>query len=469
MKSINTQNRWLLLSILFLVFPFFPSNVMAKEGGIAIGAKGRFQPRLFIGSAYDNNVFRTSSTNESITSGLAPRASFYLKFRPGLRLTLPSSVVDFDLSSYFDYSYYFEQLAAKLNVATAKADLFLHFLKNSAFSFTISDNFSRGAESTLTSQDVFNGVLAPAQLGTPIGGSFISHSNKSRLALIFQPGRKAFRIDLGYAFKFIMNPLPETDSNEHDIDFSVKWTFFPKTALLLMVDTQIVHYNPRLDFSKKSFISQDLIPFRAKIGIVGNFTERTSLSILLGGGSTFVQANKSIPSAIFDNYSMVIGAIDLKYFFTSTSYFRIGLDHDFSPSLFANFRHHTTLAIEFSTLFARSFLLSLKGTASYIGYGIVATSRTISNSATGRQETYQFAGGTPAKDDNNKSGIKRSDVYTRAILKFDWRALPWFIVGLHAGIDYLYSDTKFRYNDSGKFIDFGYFAFHGGLKIELVP
>ena len=238
-KVKNNQNKWLLLLVLFFSCILVSSIATAKGNGIPVGNKGKFHPRLYVDSGYDNNIFRTSSASTASAAGLAPRGSIFFNVRPGMQLNIPTAPFGIDLSGYLNYSHYFDQLASRLSTFTAKADVVVSLFSRSAFSFFLTDNFSRSGGDTTTSNDVFDRITFMQQQGTPLGGSFISYNNRTHALFVIQPGGRAFRIELGYAFKFAINPTPDTDSNEHDINFNVKWTFFPKTALLPVFDFEI--------------------------------------------------------------------------------------------------------------------------------------------------------------------------------------------------------------------------------------
>ena len=454
MKTKKAINQRIPLCFL-LIMTLIPGWVHARGDGVRVGQSGSFHPRLYLDTGYDNNVFNRSSQNPAT---LLPVDTAYLNVRPGLQLEIPSHPIGFELSGYANYSLFFNSTAANLNTITAKADLTVTLFRNSPVSFSLTNNFSRSSGDENTANDVFERVAFYHQLGTTFRQPFISHDNKTAALLTIQPGGREgpFKFDIGYTFRFAINPDPDTDNNRHKLRLGTKWAFFPKTALLFEASGEFVNFNPRFDFSQTSTVTRSSVPVKGTVGIVGNFTENLSLTVRVGGGYNIIDT--SVASTLPDDtYGMAIGSAILTYYFSPTIYFRMGLSHDFHPSAFSNFMHQSAGFLEFTAQINR-FLIGLRGSAAYIGFGKV--NQTVSQPNNG--------GVTTRFNSNNINAdgtINRNDIIVRGNATFDFNITQWFVIGLRAGVDWRNSDL-FVITSEGQ-IGLSYLNFKAALKLEV--
>jgi hypothetical protein len=441
---------------LLLFFALGSAPSFAKGDGIKIGKQGSFHPRLFLNFGYDSNVLHRSHQSEANSPFAEIIGAPFLSVRPGLELKLGSKSWDFYVGGFANYSHYFQINGStpiqNINAITAKADVMIQFLKDKPVSVTLANNFGRSTGDSFTAADVFARGIFRNQVGSQNAAAFLALTNSSMLLLSFKPGGGALSIDLGYTFSFGLYPSSDLDYNNHKIAAGVKWSFFPRTAFTFDAEFNIRNFNPRLNFGQGSPVNNNAMPFKAYVGIVGQLTEKLLLTVRVGGGSTLVQSNAV--ASLTDNWSMVVGNIDLTYKISLTTFFKIGARHDFSPSFFSNFFHETIGYLEFGSQFGslvRPLVFNIRASGGYIGYGGIPST---------------LGGGQFNSSSVDENGnLVRGDLTVRANASLDWHVFKVWKIGLLAQFDFLNSNMFVV--QGGTQTGMGYTKFEVMLTTEL--
>jgi hypothetical protein len=200
-----------------------------------------------------------------------------------------------------------------------------------------------------------------------------------------------------------------------------------------------------------------MIPFKAYLGLFGQFTDNLALIVKLGGGYTFVNEEDPpglAPNTPKDNWGMLIGSIYLTYNFNPTTYLRVGVLHDFHPSNFTNFYHETLGVVDFASQFGGRFLLKAGVEGGFLQYG------EIPNVYRGVQ--FNFARNLSS---NNGTQIPNQGLI-RGRASFDWYIFPFWTLGLQTLIEWRESNGGITTPD-GNFFDLGFFRFSAAIKTEL--
>ncbi len=449
--------QWRVVTWLVLCFALGSAKeAFAKGDGIKfLGDQGKFHPRLYLDFGFDQNPLRRSSASRTTPQLSEIVNSAYFNVRPGLELLINGESVGFNAAGFVNYNHYINGLLSNLNQLSGKADLSLELFKNAPVKLLISNLFSRSAGDTYTAEEVFNYLLFQAETGTQRGGAFLSFNNASKIQLTIQPGGKAFTADIGYQIRFGLYPDPNMDFLNQLIYANVKWKFLPKTALLFETSVDIVNYFPQLSLGRSSTLNRGMYPFKAYIGLLGQFTDNLTLTVKIGGGYTFVNEadtggiDTSIPK---DNYGMVLGSISLTYYFTPTVYLRAGFVHDFYPSMFTNFYHTTAGVVDFAAQFATRFLLKANAMAGYVQYGQIPTNF--------RGVQYNF--GRIAASNGN---VTPNQFVVSGGLSFDWYIFEWWTLGVQGLLEWRESNGGITAD--GNFFDLGFFRITAALKTEI--
>ncbi|MBW1873419.1 MAG: hypothetical protein JRJ19_15225, partial [Deltaproteobacteria bacterium] len=198
------------------------ANSAARGLGIKAG-EGRLHPSLDLDLVYDTNP---SYASEDVFSDLV------LRIRPGIALSFPSEVVEFELEGKVGYDYFFGiDKKNNLSSVAGEADMRLGFNPKGQVSFFIEDTFSR-------SSDPRYGAVS---------GRFDRTNNEAKAHLQIKPGGGALMFDLAYGF--FIDWFDDSGSNStalsnygHRAYFSGKWKFLPKTAVTVDFDADIRRY-----------------------------------------------------------------------------------------------------------------------------------------------------------------------------------------------------------------------------------
>ncbi len=450
----------LLRSVVWLALCFLlgsAKDALAKGDGIKfLGDQGRFHPRLYLDFGFDQNPLRRSSLSRTSAQFSEILNAAYFNIRPGLELIVNNESVGFNAAGFVNYNYYINNQLSGLNQLSGKADLSLELFKNGPVKLLISNLFSRSAGDTYTAEEVFNYLLFQADTGTQRGGAFLSFNNASKVQLTIQPGGKAFTTDIGYQIRFGLYPDPNMDFLNQLIYLNVKWKFLPKTALLFESNVDIVNYLPQLNLGRGSTLNRGMYPFKAYIGLLGQFTDNLTLTVKVGGGYTFVNEADTggiDPTVPKDNYGMVLGSISLTYYFTPTTYLRAGFIHDFYPSMFTNFYHTTAGVVDFAAQFASRFLLKANAMAGYVQYGQLPINFRGIQYSFNRIPTVT-AGNTAPNQFVVSGG-----------LSFDWYIFEWWTLGVQSVLEWRESNGGITVD--GNFFDLGFFRITAALKTEI--
>lgn len=456
-RSKNRAVPIILAWCLFFVVLGWSHHSFAKGDGIKfMGEQGRFHPRLYLDFGFDQNPLRRSSASRTSAQFSEILNAPYFNVRPGMELGITNDSVSFGLLGFVNYNYYINDRLSGLNQLSGKADIYLELFKSSPVKLLIGNYFSRSAGDTYTAEEVFNYLVFQAESGTQRGGAFLSFNNASRIQLTIQPGGKAFTTDVGYQIKFGLFPDANMDYLNQQIFLNVKWKFLPKTALLFESNVEIVSYAQQLNFARASAINRGMYPFKAYLGLLGQFTENLTLTVKVGGGYTFVNEDDTggvNPQTPKDNYGMVLGSALLTYYFTPTTYLRVGVLHDFYPSMFTNFYHTTAGVVDFATQFAGRFLVKAGAQVGYVQYGELPTN-------------YQGVQYSFARNPSQTSGnTVPNQIVVSGNLSFDWYIFEWWTLGIQTAIEWRESNGNITVN--GDVFDLGFFRITAALKTEI--
>lgn len=447
------------LGLFFLIccalFLCSPVQGWAKGDGIKIGKRGRFHPRLFVNFGFDSNVFHRSYQTSAGSQFSEIIGAPFLSVRPGLELNFETKSIAFLLSGYANYTHFFSltsQRTDALNTVTAKADLEAQFMRDGPVTISLINNFSRNTGDSFTASDIFAQASFYVRPGTQNGAVFITHSNQTSLVLSFKPGGGALTFDVGYTFGLNFYPSSDMDHNNHTFAVGLKWSFFPRTAFTFDGTFNIQNFNPRLDFSQSSSVNNSMMPFKAYVGIIGQFTDRLLLTFRVGGGYSLVTGTSV--AALSDNYGMVVGNVDLTYKISLTTFFRVGFRHDFGPSVFSNYYHETVGYAEFGSQFGnplRPFVLNLRADGGFVGFGEISS--TLGNG--------QFNATTT----NANGNFVRGDTMVRGSVKFDWHVFPFWEIGILGRVEFRNSNLFVVIGNDQ--VGLGFFKFDVMLNTEL--
>jgi hypothetical protein len=295
-----------------------PSVVLAEENGIKIG-EGRLHPFLNLEGRFDSAAQLRS---EGTTFSGDP--DFIIHVRPGIRLNIPSPLLDVDLNAeleYLIYTGFTDASARKLDRLQAGAGLQLNILKNNVVSVQIGDQFRRSSDTTVVGPTV--GLLSlfnDANIGVTVapGGGGLTIQPAYHLIL------ENFSPLLGQTVSPTGTPSGSTfDAGTlnyitHLITLTNRWRFLPKTAVLLDGEFGIRQYGSA---AVASSANQNINFFKAYTGITGLLSTHISVLGKVGFGMDITTSS----------FLSVVGQLEGVYLFNETSSVRLGLSRDFQP------------------------------------------------------------------------------------------------------------------------------------------
>ena len=291
---------------------------MAEGPGLKFG-DARLHPYIDIEAWFDSAA---SLVNSSTAGSYETAGDLILKFRPGFKLEVPSSLVAFNWLGNFEYDVY----TGVINAGTRNAshwgldsDLDLNINKDGQLAVDIGDHVVRSDRNSSTPS---------LNYGT------LSLFNEARLKLSIRPYNGSITIEPGYKFGVeVFSPLSAIavcpsgstsdcdparlgayDYMNHTVNLNGRWKFLPKTALIL--DSA---------FGARQYInagSTNIMTLKAGLGVAGLLTMHWEVLLRVGWGQDFTA----------NTYSSVIGQAEVGYIFSETGAIRLGYVRTFEPT-----------------------------------------------------------------------------------------------------------------------------------------
>jgi len=304
-----------------LVLVALPARAAAAENGLKIGA-GRLHPSFDLEARYDTLAGYVGNT-ENGEIVLRPTGDLILRYRPGLKLDVPSDVLNFTLGGNVEYVHYLgleaEGTSAQSRLG-GQGDLTLLFNGKGVVAIEVADSFIRSDRTSNLALGV---------------GTVVDH-NDARLRAIIAPGGGALAFEPGYTLGYEHyvardGALPEgcaegdptcdssavsrLDYLQHTADFDIRWRFLPKTSLVL--DSSYA-YRAYLDDATAALDSQNV---KAMAGVVGLVVPRIAVTAKAGWGQQ-----------LGSGYQSVIGTGEFTYLLSELADVRLGYARTFEPS-----------------------------------------------------------------------------------------------------------------------------------------
>ncbi|MBW1806886.1 MAG: outer membrane beta-barrel protein [Deltaproteobacteria bacterium] len=364
--------------IRIFVVVLLATGVSASSAARGLGIKageGRLHPSLDLDLVYDTNP---SYASEDVFSDLV------LRIRPGIALSFPSEVVEFELEGKVGYDYFFGiDKKNNLSSVAGEADMRLGFNPKGQVSFFIEDTFSR-------SSDPRYGAVS---------GRFDRTNNEAKAHLQIKPGGGALMFDLAYGF--FIDWFDDSGSNStalsnygHRAYFSGKWKFLPKTAVTVDFDADIRRYpNSYTGGAKNS----DVNAIRATVGMLGQISPSIAITIKAGYGDTLLPSDNT-----GSDYRSAIGQAEMT-FKSGTTFIQFGYSRNFQPVVMFSYFGQDRVYARLRQQIAGKFTLALDASYDYLAYG---------DDVTGDQQDG------------------RTDHFVSGGLSFDYHIIDWIEVGL---------------------------------------
>lgn len=302
-----------------------PALAHADDEGIKIG-EGRLHPFLNLDGRWDSFA-SVDQTGHAVSD-------FLFDVNPGLRLSVPSTVLALTLNGDVDELLYASN--TNLDRTLINGTLMLDFFNEGAVGLRLADQFNRANNPTVS-------VLPFA---------VISDINDASVKVPIRPGGGALVIQPGYDFIYqhfenfsgagvsaatcpgnspYCNPAEasQLDYLEHRGSLDVIWRFLPKTAVLLSGEFLNVNY------LNGTGGNAPLSIFDATLGLSGLLTTHFEIVARAGYAQTLLSgtAIAAVPglAAVGDAHT-AIGQLQLGYLFSETGAIRIGFTRVLLPA-----------------------------------------------------------------------------------------------------------------------------------------
>ncbi len=409
----------------------------AEGRGIRLG-DFELHPGFGLEVGYDSNVFYADGSAANPTEGSAMlRASAHLFMSTlgqermnagGTQARRPPRVAFRGGVSASYYHFFLDR--ARDNV---EGDLGLSLTINPErpVSVTLFDNFGR--------------TIRPftQQLGGS-STSFARDQNEAGAKVAFGTSGGVFGGSVGYSFGidyFEGDAFAFARSLTHTIDGAANWRFLPRTAIVYDVRVQLQNYTDAGAGSGTLVTNNTRV--RSRIGLNGAFTQRFSLSAMVGYSAGFYSDARG------DEYESVSGQLEARWTPSQTVRFSLGYDREFFPSFVGNFARRDQLYADLQVLLGGSFMLGAKIAGGLYGFGNLID-----------------ASGMPLG-----STLDRNDVRFSFSLFGEYRVKDW--LGFNVSLGYTGQFTDYEYRTAtmmGTLIDpagFNKFEAWGGVRIFL--
>jgi len=197
----------------------------------------------------------------------------------------------------------------------------------------------------------------------------------------------------------------------HHIEGGASWKFYPHTAFLYDVTLDIQDY-PDAGASPTTALSNN-IRLRNRVGINGAFTQRLSLTAMVGYAAGFYDE--------FDEFESLIAQLELRWQISDTVRTALGYDRDFFPSFVGNSYRRDRGYLNLQVLLGGVFLMGAEASVALVDFGSPV-------------DITGMPLGDPAE---------RKDVRFEASLFGEYRVTDW--LGFNATVAYVNNATDFQY------------------------
>lgn len=395
-----------------------PPVARAEPGDHIRVGEAEITPSLLMGVDWHSNVYRTAGElgNED-----PPEAGTNLSIGPQLALSLDGPDAILSASGKYGIRKFLVADQSNLdNFGEADVRLNLDVLPNSAVGFKTMDSFRRTNYPTEAS-DADQALL------------FRSNALLSGY-LAIHPG-SALSVDVGATYTFddyestSVSETPALNSkNTFGPRAELKWTFFPKTALIADVDVQLARWENHVVTATGDAIGnpEDLgeyiaIPdsntYKFRAGLVGRFTQRLVLNLITGYGisqydedsvlndpavndEVSTELDASVFGADITGLDGLLVATGLEWTPRANHAVTVGYTKGFTDSFFTNF-----IAYHYPYLKYKALVASRLGLSTEFGY---------------RNESYV-------------GELTRNDHFIKTRLGADYNATDWMDAGLNFG------------------------------------
>ena len=224
----------------------------------------------------------------------------------------------------------------------------------------------------------FGRVIQPNQVTADPNTSFIHDDITAGGEFVVQPGSGTLDWHLGYQFSdslFENTNGASYDNDTHEGFMRGRWRFRPRTSL---VYDGSVRFNAYADANRARALGLvGSTPVRARLGLNGLVTDRFTLLLMAGWGSSFYDTT----FAKQPQYDSVIGQAELKWFLAASpgvqgasdlglalSSIAIGYNRDFQNSYLGSYYGYDRGYLKFYYFFAGRTLLTLEGGVAALEY-----------------------------------------------------------------------------------------------------
>ncbi len=288
--------------------------------GFKVG-EGRLHPFLDLEARLDTGVgyFPDPATPDPDDLSTDQSSEVVLRVRPGLKLELPSSRVNFNASGQVEYVRYTGLLTSQSTYGShleGEANVTAHFNPEGKVGFVLSDQFSR-------SDQTRNAAL---------GAGVLSIFNELRAGVPFKPGGGAIEVtpELAWGMELfqaigVATPVgctggvctPEEvdalDYNNLRLGVDAQWRFLPKTALVVDTDLDLRSYFQGT--------SPDALLLRGLGGLAGLVSPKIAVTAKVGWSYNFASTGGST----------LIAQLEGNYLFSPTMSFKGGYYRTLAP------------------------------------------------------------------------------------------------------------------------------------------
>lgn len=322
----------------------------------------------------------------------------------------------------------------RLGVA-AFYDWYMNVADQSDFGVDTSANFALFPEGafTLLLDASFTRMLQPYE------GAQDNHARdivRPGIGLRFRPGagtlsfQGSYHLELTFFEDSVLSD--RNDRQVHVVDYENRWKVFPKTALVAKVQFAPTLYTG----SDSGAYHSDSMPVRSWFGLQGLLTDRFGLTLMGGYGASFYDTGP--------NYDSFLAQGEIMFFVTPFAQIRVGGDHDFVDSFYANFFVKSGGYVAYQQMFAGLVQATLRGDVYYRQYA---------------------KGPTTLPDNTTVNKASREDVWAAGSLLVEIRVTSWLLFQVSG--QYSADLTDFQYTDAiGDTFNAGYqkFEVFGGVR-----
>lgn len=322
----------------------------------------KFEPRVWLSSEYDDNVFFEADPEPT---GQIPNAGALLKIGAGFSLEPnQEGQVGFNLETSAAYRQY---IYLEDNTGRSESEIDkLRQGRNGVDHARLNGSLVIGnlKDIQFILNDRFSYIERPAYETTVFG--FERVDNRFGAAVDFAPGRRAgggpLGLKLGYELRnvFFINDgegldiQGRSEKQAHTVSLDTRWRFLPKNYLTLDVSYTANNYN---DFKQQEGemltteqLSRDSTPLRAELGLTGLITPRFSVFLKGGYSNTFNDSGVS-----FEGF---VGLFQLSYAYVPMFEVSVGYQRDGQDSGFSNFYTLNRFFLKGNLKIANRFLIS---------------------------------------------------------------------------------------------------------------